>query len=333
MVSKNTTPSLVAIDDGYAQIKVVSSNGHFSFNSSVINGTIGSLDGKGAIGAYETDDGRTRMTVSDSIAGEKTQFDGFHISAMDRVLINHALVRAGYGGKPVHLYAGLPVQDFFIGEAKNVDYIERKIENLKIAVRNLVPGGDAVAELVKIDIGCQAVAAFVDYAVDDEFNDRDVPVEKVAIIDIGGRTTDIALILDGQKFLPARSGTENIGVLDVQSGLERLIKSQFGVNDSYSVSALDHAIRTGYHRMWGKDVDVSELVNKAKSASEASLKNLIIRKLGQASDIDAVVFVGGGAKLFENVLKELFPHNGFISDNPEFANARGLYKYANIYKD
>ncbi|MNW21230.1 hypothetical protein D3C71_2220260 [compost metagenome] len=39
------------------------------------------------------------------------------------------------------------------------------------------------------------------------------------------------------------------------------------------------------------------------------------------------MFVGGGSALFTG-LRENFPHNGKAVDDPEFANARGLHKYA-----
>lgn len=326
---------LVAVDDGYAQIKVagdsldkkVPSPILSSFRSSVKHGSIGSLNGNGAIGFYETDDGRTQMTVSDLVPGEATQFDGFHVSAMDRILVNHALISTGYSGKKVDLWVGLPVSDFFKGVEKNVDLIERKKKNLEEKVRNAVPDGEAVADLVSINVGCQAVSAFVDYLIDDTGEERDVPIERIAVVDIGGRTTDIAMIINGSTFVPEKSGTENIGVLDVMNELQSLIHKEFNVSEVLSSSVLDRALRTGKIKVWGKERDISSLVENASSGPVHKLERMIIQKLGKGSDLDAILFVGGGASCFSSI-KSIFPHNGVLMDNAEFSNARGLYKYA-----
>lgn len=326
---------LVAIDDGYAQIKVagdslkkeVKSPILLSFNSSVTHGSLGSLNGNGAIGYYETDNGNTKMTVSDLIAGEATQFDGFHTSSMDRILINHALLHAGYSGKKVDLWVGLPVSDFFNGVEKNLDLIERKKKNLEIKVKNAVPNGSALADIVSINVGCQAVSAFVDYFIDDNGNERDVPIDKIAVVDIGGRTTDIAVIINGSIFEPSRSGTENIGVLDVRNELKKQIIKKFDVTDDFSSAVLDKALRTGSLKLWGKEHNIQELITNATNSPVQKLERMIKQKLGSGSDLDAILFVGGGASCFSSI-KNMFPNNGIVVEDSEFANARGLYKYA-----
>lgn len=329
-----TAPAIVAVDDGYAQVKLYGDGEGApvirSLRSSVRNGrhSIGELSGDGAISSYTTEEGQ-QYTVSDLVKGESTQFDGFHTSPMNRVLINHALIEAGYSGKPVVLWAGLPVGDFYEGSTKNQAAIDAKIANLRRAVTSDVPGGPVPAELVGIRIGCQAVSAFVDWFIDDDFNERDVDISRVAVVDIGGRTTDIALILNGSAFDPSRSGTENIGALDVHASLNALVNSEFRTRDAYSAAMLDKAARTGEIRLWGKTHDITHLVNAAVAEHRASLERCIRQRLGGASDIDAVIFVGGGSGLFRGI-EEMFPH-GAIASDPEFSNARGLYKYAKVF--
>lgn len=333
-MSDNDKKLLVAIDDGYAQIKLAGDSvkkdnkmNLASFNSSIMHGSLGSLSGNGAIGYYETDDGKTKMTVSDLIAGEATQFDGFHTSSMDRILINHALLHAGYSGKKIDLWVGLPVADFFKGVEKNKELIEQKKSNLKIEVRNAVPNGDSLAMISTINVGCQAVSAFVDYYIDDNGKERDVSIDKIAVVDIGGRTTDIAVILNGNIFEPNSSGTENIGVLDVRNELKNLINKKFNINDEFSNSVLDKALRTGSLKLWGKEQNIKELIQQASHGPVQKLERMIVQKLGRGSDLDAILFVGGGASCFSSI-KNLFPNNGIIVKDSEFANARGLYKYA-----
>jgi plasmid segregation protein ParM len=325
---------LVAIDDGYAQTKLFGEGPdggkRFMMRSSVRPGRFGlmRLSGEGRIGSYVTEEGE-EFTVSEEIEGENTQFNGFHVSTMNRVLVHHALAAAGYGGEDVKLVTGLPVGDFFTKGRKNDASIAAKEANLLKGVTSV--SGDAMAHVRRVIVGCQALAAFVDYFVDDDLNERDVTVDKVAVVDMGGRTTDIALILDGQAFDPSRSGTENVGVLDVYTALSTAIGTEFKTRDEHPLAVLDRTIRTGTIKLWGKHQDVSGLVAAAVAEQQAKISREIERKLGGASDLDAVLFVGGGSALFKGIA-DMFP-NGHQVEDPEFANARGLFKYARRFED
>jgi plasmid segregation protein ParM len=324
---------LVAIDDGYAQTKLwgKSPNGsqesvRYMMRSSVRPGRFGlvSLSDGASVGTYRTEEGE-EFTVSEDIESESTQFDGFHTSPMNRVLVHHALAAAGYGGKRVTLWTGLPISDFFSRGRKDDAKIAAKRNNLMKTISH-ESGGDPLTELVDVRVGCQALASFYDYALDDHCQERNVSVDKVAVVDIGGRTTDVALVLDGQSLDPRRSGTENIGVLDVYSTLSELLRTEFKTRDDYPLAMLDVAVRTGSVKLWGKPQDVKHLVEKAVQEQQGKIARDLERRLGSGSDLDTVLFVGGGSALFHG-LANVFP-NAEVAEDSEFANARGLFKYA-----
>ena len=125
----NEKLQLVAVDDGYAQTKLYSIDKDGKplkkvLRSSVRNGRfgVGSISGGGFIGLYETEEGP--FTVSEDVEGENTQFDTFHTSTVNRVLVNHALIEANFGGQEIDLITGLPVSDYFVNGSKdkNVKY-------------------------------------------------------------------------------------------------------------------------------------------------------------------------------------------------------------------
>lgn len=333
---------LVAIDDGYAQTKLLGEGAdgkavRFMMRSSARAGRFAlmSTSGEASGNAYTTEEGE-EFTVSPDIEAESTQFNGFHTSRLNRALVHHALAEAGYGGQNVRLITGLPVGDFFVGGRKNTAKIEAKRANLLRGIQNS-GNGQPLARIASVQVGCQALAAFVDYWLDDSLTERDVPVDKVAVVDIGGRTTDVALIVNGDDFDPSRSGTANIGVLDVYTTLAELVRTQFSTRDNYPLAVLDRAVRTGQIKLWGKPQDVSKLVAAAVAEQQAKIAREVERRLGGdvengrggASDIDCVLFVGGGSALFRGV-EAMFP-NGEMAEDPEFANARGLLKFAKYF--
>lgn len=325
-----TKPLLVAIDDGYAQTKVYGERpdgtiGKYHMRSSVRPGRygVGSISGDGFMGLYDTEEGP--FTASEDVEAESTQFDNFHTSTMNRVLVNHGLVGAGYGGMEVDIITGLPVADFFGPDgAKDETKIALKKANLQKEVQ-LVSGSDKVAILKDITVGCQAVAAYIDYALDDNLNEVEDVDGAVAIVDIGGRTTDIATVIGGSRIDHARSGTANIGVLDVYKAVKQGIWTELKIRDDFPINVIDKAVRTGAIKLWGKPQDVSKIVADVVAEYQAKLAREIERRISTGAAMNAVVFVGGGSALFKDIAGTF--QNGYMSDDPEFANARGLYKY------
>ena len=333
-MAKNA-PSLVAIDDGYAQTKVYGrapdGDGIVKkvFRTSVRSGRYGlrALGGEGAIDSYRTEEGE-EFTVSEQVEAENTQFDGFHVSGMNRAVVNHALVVAGYGGRRVELVTGLPVQDYFAPDGSLSNRIAEKKANLARKVSR-VSSDAPMAELASVDVGCQAVAAWFDYTFGDDLKPRQDVKGRVAIVDVGGRTTDIAVVVNGASVDAQLSGTRNTGVLDVYKALNEGIRKRFDIRDEFPLAYLDRAVRTGKLELYGKDEDVADMVQAAVAQVESNIVREIDRRIGGAkATLRAIVFTGGGGALFNRIAGN-FP-NGAMIEDPEFANARGLFKFAAV---
>src|SRR5690606_19010592 len=143
----------------------------------------------------------------------------------------------------------------------------------------------------EVRVGCQAVAAWVDYALDDDLRERGDIEGAVAIVDIGGRTTDIATVIGGQSVDHARSGTANSGVLDVYRAVEAGINSRYKSRDRFAIKVIDRAVREGKITLWGKDHDVADLVSEVVKEQEAKIAREIERRIGSGAAMAAVVFV------------------------------------------
>ena len=325
---------IVAVDDGYAQTKLIGDNPEGGkLIKTIMRSTarpgrygLGSFGG-GGVSSYETEEGEY-FTVSNEIESENTQFDGFHTSTLNRVLVNHALLEAGYGDKNVNLITGLPVADYFLDDEKDEEHIAEKSQNL---TKGITSAGQIMPEIVNVKVGCQAVAAWFDFVFDDEINTVNPVDGRTAIVDIGGRTTDLAVVINGAAIDHSVSGTENIGVLDVYNALGKAIRREFRIKEKFPQEALDKAVRTGKFLLWNKEQDVSSLVEEVVIEYEGKIAREVERRIGSAANLNAVVFVGGGSALFKSIASR-FP-NGVMNEDPEFANARGLYKFARYTGD
>lgn len=314
------------VDDGFAYTKVVTKDKCFKVRSMVKTGihAVANIldDGKSSDdGGYETDG--IKYTAGDLVEGEDTRFDGYIGSPLNRVIVHHALHASGMGGQRMRIATGLPVDSFYTNGAPNMQVIDNKRASLNVPVTKL--GFD---EQIIIDgnIVCsEGVAAWLDYFLDmDGKPVREMSEYPVGIVDIGGRTTDCVWVSPPSSIDHAKSGTQNVGVLDIINAVGDSLRTHLGIQGA-NRWMLERAITTGTFRKHGKDEDVSGLVKEAVHTVTERIMREVDRRLGNGAELDAVIFVGGGVALIPEVANR-YP-NAFVPENPEFANARGMYKY------
>jgi plasmid segregation protein ParM len=321
---------IIAIDDGYAQIKLVGENTAGRLVKlrlpTIIRparaGSVVNLDGD-VVGMYKTSEGES-FVCNEKIKGEETRFPDFHISQMNRVIVNHALNVAGYGGQKITLLTSLPVDEYFMDGSINRARIAAKTENLKSPVESMPPGRP-MPKIHDVKVGCQAISAYFDMAFDNDGAERTENLDAVAVVDIGGSTTDIAVVLGGETIDNSISGTARIGILDLHRDLASRLSQKFG----FEPNNMDDILRAKSIKAWGEKHDVSAIVEESIAAISSQIEREISRRIGTAGNIDRVLFVGGGACVFGGLIKHW--RNAMVVDDPEFANARGLLKYAKHY--
>jgi plasmid segregation protein ParM len=328
----------VAVDNGYADQKVaywaLDKNGNRVIAELLIPsraqmGAINiSIDGKSS-GVYEID-GDPWTVGKDVSEPESSRGEKYAHSDLNTVLVNHSLIAAGFGGKEVRIYTGLPFDHFYSDNEVNVELINRVKTSLK---KELIPKGETLpATIVRHDVFPESTAAFIDYAFDEKTQMMKHDFEMgIAVVDIGGNTTDITYITpEGEdediRYIVNRqkSGSRKLGVLNVRDRLRRLIQEEFKV-DGLRDAQLDRAIRTGFCKIFGKEQNVQTQIDSAKRESVKKLMNYVEEMVGDAGDLDMVLFVGGGAAVLSDVITE-YPH-ARVPERPQFANARGMLKF------
>lgn len=324
-------PAYIGVDDGHSEIKLFDENGkcltfpsRIKTSHEVISGI-----GESSLGLYTTDEGN-KFTVSTHLTtADDTRFDGYATSEMNRVLVHHALLKAGYGGQDVIVATGLPVRHtYFANGQKNTELVESKSKNIAKGVKS---GSTGMANIVKNTVETEAIAAYIDQIV----NMNGTPTSKmtefeneyVGVIDVGGRTTDCIVVYPGGNGIDAsRSGSEDAGFLKVHEAVGARLKQQFGL-DKLPDSKVDTAIRTGKLMITGQEHDVSAIVNEEKRVLAQEIAAFVRTRIGNGRDLNVLLLVGGGALAMREQLLEMFPH-ATIPEQPEYANARGMMKMA-----
>lgn len=320
--------TVVGVDDGYAFIKLAwyepgtttirtaAVRSHAQSGADVI-----SVSGE-IMGAYETEGGE-RFTVNPSIAGMDTRFPDFPTSPLNRVLVHHGLNEAGFSGMDVRIGTTLPPQQFFREGDGRTRLINGKRESLLKPVKSL--SGQASPKVVDHEILPEAVAAVIDYTITDDGRIAQQFSAPIAVVDIGGRTTDVVVVLPDNQIDKSRMRTEHLGVLNVIDRVQTEVIDQFDL-DPTDADAIDfdQAVRNRKIRLHGSESDISQIVDGAIQEVGRRILHVVQTKIAGGASLEAILFVGGGAAVMRKVISQ-YP-NALVHSNPQFANARGVLK-------
>lgn len=327
----NSPRIFIGIDDGYAETKIVLSTGEcFRIPSQAKAGEMNQISINGSdttVFPYATSEGN--YIIGDIREADSTAFDDYPLSALNRVIVSHALYMAKIDpAAKLFICTGLPVKKFYLAGKINKVFIKKKMDNLlKNDVKSL--GGYRVPEIIKHEVVSEGIAAWMDVVMQRNESgklviDKEIAKLRIAIIDIGGRTTDIAVIENGNLDI-SRSSTIDVGMLAVKDAVIDAIVNRYEI--SPSVDQMNEVLTHKTIKLWGKTESVSDLVEIAQKSVLARIKSECKRCLGNAADLDKVVFVGGTVVEVEKYLDGWFK-NQSIGDNPGFANGRGMQKYS-----
>lgn len=321
-------PMPVGIDDGYAYTKIALPDGRVHAVPSRArlghSGITWIRQAQQRVFEYETEGSVYSVGEVD---GAPTRFEGYPVSGLNRVIVQHALQDAGLAGRTVHAVSGLPVSAFYRknGEQRR-ETIGKKQDSLKRAVRPLAEGlsvGISFHEVIP-----EALAAWYDYVIVEQGDGITLDADRlgvpVAIVDMGGRTTDYVVVKD-QGILHASSGSLQCGMLDVKQRVAEGIQERFDL-ETLGEQIVAQAVEKRVVRLQGRDYDVAALVDVAKHEVIERLHAETRRQLGLGVELDRVLFVGGGAVTLREHIADWFPHQA-IAQHPAFANARGMLKY------
>ncbi len=318
----------VGIDDGYAYTKLALPDGRLLATPSraqIGPSKVSWLNHvERRIFEYVTDG--TTYSVGD-VDASSTRFEGYACSGMNRAIVQHALQQAGLEGRDVEAVSGLPVRAFYRDSgARRNSAINDKRQNLMQPVR---PSGEALpVDIVFHQVIPEALAAWYDYVIVEKNGDAGLDQTRVsvpiAVVDIGGRTTDTVVVRD-QGILHQSSGSFEFGLLNVKQSLADALQARFDL-EVVGDRLLTHAVQQKVVRLYGRDHDISTEVAAAKHELVERLYAETRRQMGRAIELDKVLFVGGGAVALADHITDWFP-NQLIANEPAFANARGMRKY------
>ena len=328
MSDQQINPVSVGLDDGYAYTKLALADGRLiAIPSRARLGRANVTwidDAEQRIFEYETEE---QCFAVGEVDAEPTYFDAYPFSGLNRAIVQHGLQKARIGSHSVHAVSGLPVSSFYLSDgSRREGTLASKRESLKRPVHptdGRLPVAIAFHEVIP-----EALAAWYDHVITESDDGVQLESERlhapVAVVDIGGRTTDYVVVAD-QAVLHGASGSLRCGLLDVKRQVAEGIRGRFDM-EVVRERIVEDAVQRGAVRLFGKDHDVSDLVKTAQRQIVERLHAETQRQLGCGAELERILFVGGGTVALAAYVRGWFP-NQVVADHPAFANARGMLKY------
>lgn len=245
--------------------------------------------------------------------------------------------------KPIVLATTLPFSRFYVHGKKNDALIEGVTTAYQNEIKKMVGATDAEFTTITIHshhIYPEGFIGYYDWAIDDNGNIRTEVTGTsgpVLVVDIGGGTSDVVTILGGSTGLSAdfgRSDSIPFGVIRLFVAIrDLLIKKvrevapalRFGESGAIEQRILEVLLKNGSVTLNGipQAIDLHTEIEKLKEDFIDDLTNSIYSIVKDITRYQQILFMGGGAVIFADYLKEKLP-SSYILD--EFANARGALK-------
>lgn len=351
-MAKNVSDKIwsVGADVGFASVKGVvleydkkKGKGMFKqkslFPSRVVQGksqiqSISGLGGKpNEPTSYRDEHTGIEYTVASNQRSESTRFDGYHTSSLNRVLTQHLMQKLKLpeiGVFATDVATGLPIDMYYIGTETNEDLKQEKINSLK---KNAVIPLDGFKPVSynNVTVIPEGLGAYLDYVIDENgVINENLSQDVIAVVDIGGRTTDIFVGFDLNIDFSRVKG-QNIGVLDVLESMRLFLQQNYDIREE-SLQRIEEMLFTGKYRYRGTQLENDKVIACISYGIKNTLNRLqafIQSVLGtQGNDLDKILVVGGGAAIFGKDLKNVYSSLIHIVDEPQYANSRGFAKYA-----
>lgn len=204
---------------------------------------------------------------------------------------------------------GLPVEQY----KKNKDTLKALIENNRMSTIKI---GDELRNIIitDVDVAPECAAAYYNLSTQ---NKQLIGNKPLIIVDIGGRTTDVCLFINGKI---AKVKTIPTGMLNVHADIVKRVNSDY--TESFTLEEGQNILSDGLF-LEGKNQDISFI-----KPILVKHFNSIWKALQLEFDVNKgyVLLTGGGSLNFRQAFKNRLPGNLILSDDPIFDNALGFGK-------
>jgi plasmid segregation protein ParM len=228
--------------------------------------------------------------------------------------------------EPIAVVTGLPISTY----RQKADELERLLRDRHSFIAIGADGTRArrVIEIRDVKVIPQPFGSMYDMVLDDagSVGDRQLLQQKVGIVDVGFRTSDLT-VSDRGTFLERASISTETGVGRAFATIAGKIREKSGV--SVELYRLYEAMDEGRIKIRGESFDLSKLIEHVLTQLATDIASDANRLWADEWDMDAIVITGGGGAVLAPYLTPLLSGRVLPVDGSRDArlnNVRGFWK-------
>ena len=316
----NRQPKLLGLDLGFGYTKCLDGEQSIIFASLARpdirqeNDTRGHPDGARRVML----DGN-RLCVGDD-TGSPSLFEHFAchpkrlIHELGRTLMLTAIAPFSEQECPLHVVLGLPLTSSRLWGA---ELSERLTGYHKITMYEA--DGSSIPKNIhirKLHIVPHPLGTYTSLIMDatGAYRDSDYNTNKVAIVDVGFRHTDI-MVMEAKRFCNRGSGTIEMGIAGGFEIIAHRLKRETG--QTLDLDRLYKAIRMGFIRIDDQEYNLNNLREETYQHLSGALADRINYALKDDWDLERVVLTGGGASDLADTLASLIDGEVVLIEHDE----------------
>ena len=226
-------------------------------------------------------------------------------------------------GVRINLVTGLPLADY----GRDKDVLRAVLEGPHTFTRLGRHAQTFTVESVRVVP--QAWGAVLYLLLDDRGRvmEPELLNERVAVLDIGGRTVNY-LSVDGLADIPAESEGTNRGAWNVMRAVRDYFNGEHPELNRLRDHAIMEAILSNEIYDANERVDLTPVTEPIKADIGQEIVDTAEQHWGaRAATHRRILVIGGGAYLWKDHIMQAFPQ-AIVLPQPELANAKGFYRFA-----
>lgn len=289
-------------DDGSTNVKLAwfdkqALQTKLSTNSFKKGWKIEGLGGKGTFN-YELDGQKFTYDEVSEQAIRTTHIE-YQYTDANVLAIHHALLSSELEPQDVDLVVTLPISEFYTADCqKNELNIQRKIENV---LRPVKLNKGITFTIKDVEVMPESLPAVLTQLVNDNVGE----FEKSLVIDLGGTTLDVGVIVGQFDGVSAIHGNSDIGVSMVTQAALSALKM---ASSDTSALVADELIKKRHNDPFVRQIVNDEskipLVLETIDSAIKQLGERVVDELSQFKNVNRIYLVGGGAPLIEPAIRK-----------------------------
>lgn len=301
----------IAIDDGSTNVKVcwfeegeikhlISPN---SFRKDWKSAAL-----RQANSVYNYQIGNTKYTYdATSDKAMSTTHIAYQYDDQNLLAVHHALLQTGLPPQPVEIVVTLPITEYYDPDdcQKNERNIQRKKENL---MRDIQLNKGELFQIVDVQVMPESLPAVLSTLVNSDVN----PLTKSLVIDLGGTTLDMGVIVGEFDDVSDIYGNKEIGVSMVTDAAKKALAA--ADSDASFLVANELIKRRSdpdfIEQVVNDDSQIPRIMQKLEEKIEELGTQVAYEAKKFAKNPHRVFLVGGGASLIVDAIKDAYPSLG-----------------------